>query len=177
MAGDLLAEFEEPEALVEAIHLLREAGLRELESFTPYPIRDVQEALDLPRSRIPLYCLAAGLAAGAYAYLIQWWMNGFDYPLNVGGRPLDSAPAFIPSTFEGTVLGASLAAFFGVLAFAGLPRLWHPVFEVEGFERASIDRFFLRVGCDQERFDVHRVLPLLREARALRVVELPEARE
>lgn len=170
--ADLIAEFSDPEALLRAVERLKKEELHQLETFTPYPLRDVEEALAHPRSPIPLVCLAGGLGGCFYALLIQWWMNAFDYPLNVGGRPLDSFPAFIPSTFEGTVLAAGLSSFVALLAFSGLPRLWHPVFEVPGFERASIDRFFLRIDSQQPGFDTARVQWLLRDAKALRISEV-----
>ena len=171
---DLVAEFERASDLAAAIRSCREAGLRALEAFTPWQAHDVQEALRLPRSRIPRWCFAGGLAGGVAGYAIQWWTNAVAWPLDVGGRPLHSAPAWIPATFEGTVMGASLCTAIALLAAARLPRLWQPVFEVEGFERASIDRFFLRVAADQPGFERHHVTELLLRARALRVRDLPE---
>lgn len=167
MAADLLAEFKGPEALLTAVSSLETRA--RLEAFTPFPMRELETIH--PRSRLPLYVLAAGLGGATYMFLFQWWANGFSYPLNVGGRPLFSAPAFIPITFEGGVLAASLTAFFSFLGFCGLPRLWHPLHEIEGFERASIDRFFLRVrpgvGLDPER-----AIELLERAGAIRIHDL-----
>ncbi|WP_373047314.1 DUF3341 domain-containing protein [Vulgatibacter sp.] len=174
MGPDLLVEFGAADALLDAVRACRALGLRRLETFTPYPIRDVQEALALPRSRIPWLCLVGGLVGASLAYLAQWWMNGVAWPLNVGGRPLHSAPAFVPITFESGVLGAALGAVVSFLAFAGLPRLWHPVFEVEGFERASVDRFFLHV--DAAEVDAPGLREALRRARALRIVEMQEGK-
>ena len=170
--ADLVAEFADAESLLRAIEKLQGAGLRALEAFTPWQAHDVQEALRLPRSRIPRWCFAGGLAGGVAGYAIQWWTNAVAWPLDVGGRPLHSAPAWIPATFEGTVMGASLCTAIALLAAARLPRLWQPVFEVEGFERASIDRFFLRVGGTQSGADEGRALRILHEARALRTSEV-----
>lgn len=173
MQLDALAEFETPEALLRATVALSEAGGVVLESFTPFPMQAVEDAIGHPRSRIPLYVLGAGLGGAIYAFLFQWWANGFDYPLNVGGRPLFSAPAFIPITFEGGVLAASLTSFLALLGFCGLPRLWHPVFEVDGFERVSIDRFFLRVqGAPGGTFDVRQVEEMLVGCGALRIHDM-----
>jgi hypothetical protein len=176
MRDGLLLEFEEPEQLLAAVRQLRARGFARLETFTPYPIRDVQEALELPRSRVPPWVLAGGLLGASSAFLLQWWMNGFDYPLDVGGRPLESFPAFIPVTFELGVLGASTAAFLALLAYAGLPRLWHPVFDVDGFERSAVDRFFLLIGRSDPRFDEDELARLL-EHGAVRMVRLPLRRE
>ncbi len=149
----LLAEFETPEALTAAVRKLRELGYRRLDTYTPYPVKPALEELDLPRSRVSLYALIAGLCGAGGAYFLEWWMNAYDYPINVGGRPPHSGPAFIPITFEMAVLFSGFAAFICVFAFARLPRLHHPVFEVEGFESASIDRFWLGIDAADPRFD------------------------
>lgn len=177
MRRGLLAEFETPEALREAARGLREAGFTRLTAFTPFPVDGLEEELGLRRSRIPAYVLVAGLAGAALAFLVQWWANGFDYPLDVGGRPLFSWPAFVPITFEMAVLAGSVAAVVGVLAGAGLPRLWHPLFEVDGFERATVDRFFLGVGAEDPRFAPERLAGVLRDMGALRVVRVPAGTE
>lgn len=169
---DLVAEYEGPDALVAAIERLQQAGIERLEAFTPHIIEEVQVLLDRPRAGVPHWCFAGGAAGAAAGYAIQWWTNAVSYPLNVGARPLLSAPAWIPATFEGAVLGASLGAVISLLAYCGLPRLWHPLFEVEGFERASVDRFFLRVQAPaRER---SRMLHVLGSSEALRVEDLPK---
>lgn len=171
MAREILAEFETSGGLLDAVAALVEHG--PLEAFTPFPIRELEETIGHPRSRIPLYVLVAGLGGATYAFLFQWWANAFNYPLDVGGRPLFSAPAFIPITFEGGVLAGSLTAFFSFLGFCGLPRLWHPLNEIEGFERASIDRFFLKVGPGGD-LPRERIEEILRRAGAIRIHILPE---
>lgn len=149
----LLAEFETPEALTAAVVRLRELGYQKLDTFTPYPVKPALEALDLPRSRVSLIALIAGLCGASGAYFLEWWMNAYDYPINVGGRPPHSAPAFIPITFEMGVLFAGFTAFICVFAFSRLPRLNHPIFEVEGFESATIDRFWLGIDARDPQFD------------------------
>lgn len=176
MRSGLLAEFDRPEVLVEAIRALRREGIAGLDAHLPYPLHEVLDALELPPSRVPRYALAGGIAGACYAYLLQWWTNGFDYALNVGGRPLGSVPAFVPPTFEGAVL---LAAFGAVLSFLGLsklPRLWNPVAEVPGFHRATSDRFFLAVDADAPGFDRTRAESILlaRGALAITAFGLPE---
>ncbi len=146
MYTGLVAAFDTPEALLHAIHELRRRGFRRLDAFTPYPVKGLERALDLRRSSLNRMVFPVAMAGAALAYLIQLWCNGYDYPINVGGRPLHSAPAFIPITFESGVLAASLGGFFVLFLLTGLPLLHAPVADVEGFERASIDRFF--VGLD-----------------------------
>jgi hypothetical protein len=145
-----VAEFGSPDGLVRAYDALQREGFTRLESWTPYAVKGIVKRL--PESMVPYIMLAAGLFGGVFAFILQWWCNGKDYPLDVGGRPLLSAPAFIPITFETTVLFASLAGFFSMLGFCGLPRLHHPVFEVEGFERATVDRFWIGVDSADPHF-------------------------
>ncbi|HET9626927.1 MAG TPA: DUF3341 domain-containing protein [Kofleriaceae bacterium] len=173
-AGDLavMAEFDSGPALLGGIRALRDAGVSRLEAFTPYEVAGLDELLGVRRSRLPWIALAVGLAAGGAAYLLQWWINVVDYPLNIGGRPDHAAPAFIPITFEMSVLFAAAAALISAIVLGGLPRLWHPVFEVEGFERATIDRFWLAVGVRDAALDRVRDSEALAAAGALRVVWL-----
>jgi len=169
MRSGLLAEYEDPEVLIQAIRSLRREGIVAMDAHMPYPARAVLEALELPPSRVPIYCFAGGLAGATYAYLLQWWSNGFDYALNVGGRPLGAVPAFIPPTFEGTVLIAAFAAVLSFLGFSRLPRLWAPVDEVPQFVHATSDRFFLAVDATDPRFDRLRAEDILVASGALTV--------
>ena len=141
----VLGEFSSPDAMVAALSTMREAGHPLVESFTPYPVRGVPEALRLPRPKVPLITLCGALVGASGAYLMQWWMNAVDFRINVGGRPPHSPPSFIPITFELAVLIGSLSAFFGMWALLGLPRPHHPVFELERFRSAAIDRFWVGV--------------------------------
>jgi hypothetical protein len=176
MKHGLLAEFESPEGLVLAVEAVRRLGYRELDVFTPFPVREAEEALALPRSRIPVAVFVAGLSACVGAYLLQWWTAAIDYPLNVASFPTHSAPSFIPITFESTILIASITAFVAVFVKAGLPRLWDPTFEVEGFERASIDRFFLAIDAADPHFDRDRSTEELLRFAPLRVVAFEGSR-
>lgn len=172
MNRGLLAEFSSAGALVEGVRSLRRSGYREIDAFSPYPLEEVEAALGLGRSRIPMAVLIAGIAGGVLAYFIQWWTNAVDYPLNVGGFPPHSPPTSIPITFETTVLFASFAAFLGVFAASRLPRLWDPVFEIEGFERAMVDRFFVAIDAADESFDAERSTAHLLALDPLRVIAL-----
>ena len=168
----LMAEFDSGAALVAGIRALRAAGLSRLDAFTPYEVAGLQDAIGVRRSRLTWIALAAGLAGGGGAYLLQWWINVIDYPLNIGGRPYHSAPAFIPITFEMSVLFASAAALISALVLGGLPQLWHPVFEIDGFDRATIDRFWVAIGVGDSALDRARDTAALETAGALRVIWL-----
>jgi hypothetical protein len=139
-----MAEFASPDALVAAVRRLKELGYRRLDAFTPFPVKAAIDALT-PPTPVPAIMLVAGLSGGALGYLVQWWCAAIDFPINVGGRPLNSAPAFIPITFESAVLFASVAGFVALLVLSRLPRLYHPVFELDGFDRASVDRFWIAI--------------------------------
>ena len=167
----VLAEFGSAEAITAAAERLAKLGYRRMDAWTPYPIAALDPHLGIPRSPIPKLVLGAGIFGATFAYLLQTWMNAWDYPLNVGGRPLHSGPAWIPITFETTVLFAVLTSFFGVFAFCRLPRLHHPLHEIEGFERSTIDRFWLGIDTSDPLYDPSRVEQLLvADLGALRVV-------
>ncbi|WP_431271828.1 quinol:electron acceptor oxidoreductase subunit ActD [Dankookia sp. P2] len=142
----LLAEFRDPETLLDAARRARDAGWQGLDAHVPFDIDGLTEALGLPPTRLRLVMLVGGVLAGALAYTLQWYSAVHDYPLNSGGRPLHSWPAFLIPTFEAVVLGAILSGVVGFLVSTGLPRLNHPAFAAHGFERASQDRFFLAVA-------------------------------
>jgi hypothetical protein len=151
MRSGVLAEFATASALEHAFESLRRSGYTRLDTWTPYPSRAIVRTW--PESIVPWIMLVAGLLGGGIGYLVQWWINERALRIDVGGRPLNSAPAFIPIAFESAVLAAGLAGFFALLWACGLPRLYHPLFEVEGFERASLDRFWLGVDETDPRFD------------------------
>lgn len=147
-----LAEFETADAMIAAIAKLRAQGYDTLDMYTPYPIHGSDEMLGLKKSPVSKMVFAAGMAGAGGAYFLQWLLNAYLYPLNVGGRPPHSGPAFIIVTFEMGVLFAALTSFSVVFALGGLPALWHPVFEIDGFERASIDRFWISVDNTDAKF-------------------------
>jgi hypothetical protein len=150
----LLAEFDAAEPLIAAAERIHQAGYRHVEAFSPYPLPEAAEALGYHRPGVAGLVFAGGLIGGASAFLMQYWISVWSYPANVGGRPLKSWPPFIPVTFELTVLLASLAGFFGVLALCGLPRYHHPLFASERFARSSTDRFYLCVESTDPLFDL-----------------------
>lgn len=171
----LLAEFESPEALARALQRLRQRGFRKLDAHTPYPTRLVREALGAPESRLGRRVFVAGVAGAGAAYLLQWYLVAYDYPLNVGGRPPHMPLAFVPITFEMGILVAAIVAFFSVFQLGKLVRLWDPAFEAPGFESASRDHFWLRLEGDDPLFDA-RTTPLeLSELAPIRVLLLNES--
>jgi hypothetical protein len=149
----LLAEFDTAEALVAAARAAYAAGYRRMDGYSPYPLEDLAEALGFHENRIPLVVGLGGIAGAVGGYGLQFYLNVVNYPINVGGRPLHSWPSFIPITFETTILGAALAAIFGLLALNGLPMPYHPVFNVERFRAASRDAFFLAIEAADPQFD------------------------
>jgi len=168
----LLAEFAAPEALLAAAHACR-ARYRDVDAYTPHAMEGLAEALGFERNRVPLLTLLGGIASGVGAYWLQWYSAVVDYPINAGGRPLHSWPAFIPPTFELTVLGAALAAFIGMLALNRLPRLHHPIFNAPDFDLASRNRYFIAIAASDPRFDAQATRAFLQTLRPLRVIEVP----
>ena len=149
----LMAEFPSADALIEAAHQVHEAGYQKVDAYTPYPIEAVSEALALPRSKVPLIVLIGGLLGGLGGYALQYWSQILVYPMNIGGRPFHSWPAFIVPTFECTILGAALSAVVGMIIINGLPQPYHPVFNVPRFALASRDRYFLVIEARDPKFD------------------------
>ena len=139
----LLAEFSSADALCAAARHARDNGYTRVEAYSPFAIEGLDDIVGADKGWIAPLTLLGGIVGGAGTYFLQWYAAVVDYPINIGGRPLHSWPAFIPATFEITILGAAVAAVLAMLVLNGLPRLYHPLFEVEEFELASRNRFFL----------------------------------
>ena len=168
----LMAEFATHEELVRAAEKSYEHGFRKMDGYAPFPVEGLAQALG-KRTRLPLIVLIGGIVGGLSAYFMEWEANVISYPINIGGRPLNSWPAFIPITFELTVLGAALAAFFFSLGLSGLPTPYHPVFNVPEFERASQDRFFLCIETRDALFDPSDTRDFLLSLKPLSIAEVP----
>jgi hypothetical protein len=141
----VLAEFATPDALVDATRQMREKGYEGMDTYSPYPLHGGSEALGLPPSRVPFIALGGALTGMTTAVAMMAYMNGFDYPINVGGRPVFSLPAYVPITFELSVLLAAFGIFFGLLGLSRLPQPYHPVFESEEFRSASTHGYWLSI--------------------------------
>jgi len=150
----LLAEFDDATALVQATERTHEAGYRRFDAYSPFPIEELHHAMGSPHSKMPLIVLIGGIIGCVGGFYLQYWAAAIAYPVNIGGRPLNSWPAFIPVTFECTILVAALFAVLGMLAINGLPMPYHPVFNVDRFALASRSRFFLCIESRDKKFDL-----------------------
>lgn len=170
----LMAEFEEHEQVLEAARRAHAEGYRRMDAYAPFPVEGLPEALGHEYTLVPLITLVGGMMGGLGGYFMEWYSMARLYPLNVGGRPLNSWPNFIPVVFELTVLVASLSAFLAVFVLNRLPQPNHPVFNVPEFERASIDRFFLCIEAGDPKFDLDRTRRFLESLKASKVSEVEQ---
>jgi hypothetical protein len=168
----VLAEYGSSAALLAAIERANGDGFTRMEAYTPLPVHEVSHALE-HENHLPKLVLAGGMLGGLVGFGMQYFASAVHYPMNVGGRPTNSWPSFIPVTFELTILFAALTAVLGMLALNGLPRPHHPVFSVPGFELASRDRFFLLILHYDPHFDADRALATLRATGSPSVQEVP----
>lgn len=168
----LMAEFDDPTKVVSAARRAHEAGYKRMDAYSPYPIEELWEAIDFKKNRLPLLVLIGGIVGCIGGFSLCYWASGIAYPLNIAGRPLNSWPAFIPVTFECTILLAGLTAVFGMLALNGLPQPYHPVFNVPSFEQASRNRFFLCIEARDEKFDEKSTREFLESLGPVQVTEV-----
>jgi hypothetical protein len=169
MRAGLAAEFLSANDLLVAVQKLWEDGYRRLDAYTPHPVEGLEEVLHLGRSRLNWIVFPLGMAAAIFAFWLQWYCNAWSYPINVGGRPPFAWITNIPITFETGVLGTSVIGFIALFWTIGLPNLTHPLFDVDGFDRATVDRFWLAIDFDDPQLDrAHTTEELMRLA-ALRV--------
>jgi hypothetical protein len=158
----VLGEFGDKHEMLGALKGLKAHGFERLDTYTPFPVDEVAEILDLPHSWVRWFALFGGLAGAAFGYGIQWYCNAVDFRILVGARPFHAIPSFIPITFESAVLCSAFAIFFSALAHFGLPRIDHPVFELAQFESATIDGFWVSVSADSHA-DAERAQAQLRQ--------------
>ncbi len=169
MRSGLAAEFLSANDLMIAVQKLWERGYRRLDAFTPHPVEGLEEALYLGRSRLNWIVFALGMGGAVFAFWLQWYCNAWSYPIDVGGRPPFAWITDIPITFETGVLASALAGFVALFWAIGLPRLAHPLFKLDGFERASLDRFWLAIDAADGELDLARTADELRSLAAVRV--------
>ena len=173
-AYGIMAEFATPAAVTAAARGLHLDGFRGMEAYTPFPIEGLDEVLHgRRRPLLPLFVFGGAAIGAVSSYALQYWIAAIDYPLNVGGRPLNSWPAFTVSSFEMTVLFAVAAALVGLLIFCGLPLLYHPAFNAPDFDRASQDRFFLCVEARDGSLDEQRLREIFARYDAVRIAVVP----
>ncbi|MGH9196308.1 MAG: DUF3341 domain-containing protein [Acidimicrobiia bacterium] len=168
----LLAEFRDPNELLAAALRTYEYGYRRIDAFTPFPIEGLAEVIGFRERRLPLIVLLGGIVGAVAGYALQYYASVISYPINVGGRPLHSWPAFIIPTFETTVLFAALSAVLGMLALNGLPMPYHPLFNVPRFALASSDRFFLCIQSTDPKFDRQETRRFLQSLNSREVTEV-----
>jgi Protein of unknown function (DUF3341) len=157
----LVAEFETPEQILNASHKAREAGYTALDAFSPMPVEGLAEAVGFQRTRLPLLVLIAGIFGMLFGFFLQFYANVVSFPLNIDGKPHNSWPSFIPITFELTILSAAIVCTFGMLFLNGLPRHYHPIFNIPRFALASTDRFFLCIQSRDPQFDLQKTRDFL----------------
>ena len=170
----VIAEFDNPSALVAAARAAREKGYRKLDAYSPFPIEELSDALHLHKNRLPLIVLIGGIIGGLIGYLMQYYVTVIYFPINIAGRPLHSWPAYIIITFELTILIASISAVLGLLALCGLPMPYHPVFNVPRFALASRNRFFLCIEGTDPKFDPQETRSFLEQLTSREVTTVAE---
>jgi len=169
----IMAEFDSATYLVEAAHRTHEAGYSKIDAYSPFPVEGLAEAMGFHKNAVPLVVLIGGLLGGLSAYALQYWISVVSYPVNVGGKPYHSWPAFIIVTFEMTILFGGIFAVFGMLALNGLPMPYHPVFNVPRFALATKDRFFLIVFSTDPKYSARETRRFLESLGPRSISEVP----
>jgi hypothetical protein len=168
----VMAEFDNPSDLVAAARRTYEAGYRRINGYSPYPIEELSEAIGFTHTALPLIVFIGGILGGLGGFFMQYWMEVINYPLNVGGKPFNSWPAFIPITFECTILCAAFVAVFGMLALNKLPQPYHPVFNAPNFALATRDRFFLVIEASDRKFQHDAVIRFMKDLRPKDLIDV-----
>jgi hypothetical protein len=169
----LMAEFDSAQLLVDAAQRAHEAGYLKIDAYSPFPVEGLAEAMGFHKNRVPLVVLIGGLLGGLSGYALQYWISAVSYPINVGGKPYHSWPAFIVVTFEMTILFGGISAVFGMLALNGLPMPYHPVFNVPRFAFATRDRFFLIVFSSDPKYNPVETRRFLESLAPRSIAEVP----
>ena len=169
-----LAEFENPLDLLKAAEKVRDAGYKNFDCHSPFPIHGMDEAMGLSRSPLGWIVGISALIGGSFAIWLQWWTGVVAYPLVIAGKPFFSYQAYLPVGFGLAVLFGAFAAFIGMLALNKLPQPWHPVFFSDRFEKMSNDGFFISIESDDVKYDSSATLEFLKQIGASQVEILKE---
>lgn len=162
----VLAEYDSPSAVYEACKKIKKEGFKKFDSYTPFPVHGLEKAMGLGPSYLPWIVLFAGTSGAILAMGFMIWTCAYDYPLNIGGKPTFSIPAFIPITFEVTVLFSGLTAVFGMFLLNNLPKYYHPLFNIKKFAKVTDDTFFVMIEAKDAKFNVDNVSEFLRNTQA-----------
>jgi Protein of unknown function (DUF3341) len=168
----LLAEFDSATAIVNAAREARRAGYVKVDAYTPFPIHELDSALQISRTRLPWLVLAGGITGMLAGFGLQYWTSVIAYPLNIGGRPYASWPAFVVPAYETTILFAAFTAVIAMIMLNGLPQPYHPLFNVPAFSSASADRFFLCVEAADPKFEIGATRNFLQSLQPLGVTDV-----
>ena len=169
----VMAEFDSAQALVDAARRTSEEGIVKFEAYTPVPIEELNDIIHVRRTVLPKLVLAGGITGMLTGFVLQYWAAAIEYPMNVGGRPFASWPAFVVPSYELTILFSALTAAGGMILLNGLPQPYHPVFNVPRFSMASSDKFFLVVEAEDPKFEIERTKSFLESLGAKGVYEVP----
>ncbi|MBS1702295.1 MAG: DUF3341 domain-containing protein [Armatimonadetes bacterium] len=165
----IVGEFDDPDTLMKAAEEARFAGYKEMDAYTPFPVHGMSEAIGFRDSKVPWTVIAFGIIGLTCGYTLQFYTSVIDYPMNVGGKPLNSIPSFIPVSYECTILFSAFSAAIGMFIYNKLPMPYHPIFNAKNFERASQDRFFLAIEAADPSYDEGKIEKLMREHGAVEV--------
>lgn len=162
----LLAQYETAAEVYHACEKVRDAGYTNWDACTPFPVHGLDAAMGIKNTKLPWMTFIGGVTGATFAMASMWWISAVEYPLNIGGKPLASIPAFIPVTFELTVLFSIFATFFGLWFLCGLPRFHHPAFSNKAFERVTDDKFFILIEAADSKFQAQQTADFLRDTGA-----------
>jgi len=170
----LLARYENPAELLHACEQVRDANYEKWDANTPFPVHGLDDAMGLKRTPLPWFVLGGGLTGATFGLGFMLWVSVSEYPLNIGGKPLDSVPAFIPVTFELTVLFSCITCFLTLWGLCGLPKLYHPAFKSKAFDAVTDDKFFIMIEAEDKNFDLEKTRELLKKTGANLIEELED---